>query len=456
MTLKRKLTILFDFIVGIILIVSFISIYLSFSKFRKEEFYDRLTKKAITVGQLLLDIDEVDSALLLKMEQNNPLSLPNEKITIYDFRNEIIFTNDFSHKINITNVLINKIRIEDRVQFAINNYEVLGLFYKGAYDRVVVIVAATDIYGLRKLKNLGLILIIVAGSSLILISIAGIFFAGRALSPISNIGKKMDHIEATRLNERLEEGNGRDEIAQLARTFNKMLERLEISFKVQKNFIANASHELRTPLTVITGQLEVVLMKARENEDYRQVITSVLDDIKNLNQISNRLLLLAQTSSEFSDISFSPVRIDDVIWQARNELLKRVKSYKIEVQFDESIDDENKLTVTGNEPLLKTAFSNLMDNGCKYSSNHLTDILFRSENDHLLLSFRDQGIGIASDELEMIFDPFYRAKNAQSFKGHGIGLSLVKRIILMHNGTITVQSQLDKGSDFIVVLPCII
>lgn len=454
MKLKRKLTILFDLIVAVIFIISFISIYLSFSKYRKEEFYDRLMKKAVTVGQLLLDIDEVDSALLLKMEHNNPLSLPNEKIVIYNYRDEIIFANDFSKKFNIPSELINKIRLEDQVQFTVDNYEALGLFYKGAYDRVVVIVAATDIYGIRKLNNLGLILIIVAASSLILINIAGIFFAGRALKPISNIGKKMDHIEATSLNERLEEATGKDEIAQLAGTFNKMLERLEIAFKVQKNFIANASHELRNPLTAITGQLEVVLMKSRENQEYRQVIFSVLEDIKNLNQISNRLLLLAQTSSEFSDANFTVIRIDDVIWQARNELLKRFKNYRIEVQFDDSIDDEKKLEIPGNELLLKTAFSNLMDNGCKYSQDHLTCINFSHKNAHLWLSFSDHGIGIAPEELNLIFDPFYRAKNARSFKGHGIGLSLVKRIIQLHNGTIDILSELNEGSEFTVSLPC--
>jgi signal transduction histidine kinase len=119
------------------------------------------------------------------------------------------------------------------------------------------------------------------------------------------------------------EGTENDEISKLAHTFNNMLERLETAFKMQKNFIANASHELRTPLTTITGQLEVALMNVRTNTEYENIMYSVLEDIKNLNTASNRLLLLAQASSETSEIDFRPVRIDDVVWQGVAELRKR-------------------------------------------------------------------------------------------------------------------------------------
>ncbi|MCK7462303.1 MAG: HAMP domain-containing protein [Sphingobacterium sp.] len=160
---------------------------------------------------------------------------------------------------------------------------------------------------------------------MIIVFFAGRIFADRALQPVSNIIAQVNGISITNLNERIDEGNGTDELARLAGTFNGMLQRLESAFRIQKNFIANASHELRTPLTVISGQLEVILMKARENEEYRNTIISVLDDIKNLNNLSNRLLLLAQASSEIAEITFSPLRIDDTLWNARTEILKREK-----------------------------------------------------------------------------------------------------------------------------------
>ncbi len=174
------------------------------------------------------------------------------------------------------------------------------------------------------------------------------------MSPISKIVNQVNKIEASNLNERLEEGNEKDEIVHLAKTFNNMLSRLEKAFRVQKNFIANASHELRTPLTVITGQLEVVLMKARSNEEYKNTLLSALDEIKDLNLLSNKLLLLAQTSAEQNDLNFSPIRIDDILWKARREILKRNEKNSIDINFGEGIDDDSKFTVSGNEFLLKT------------------------------------------------------------------------------------------------------
>jgi signal transduction histidine kinase len=453
MEMQKKLTYQFIAIVALILIVSLLAIYISFSQSRKEEFYDRLGSKAKLVAQMLLDIDEIDTELLKKIEKNNPLSLPNEKIIIYDYNNNIIYSNDDTGVLKITEEQINESRLEEEIKIKQKPYEILAHFYTGQYDRIIVFTAATDIFGLNKLKNLRIILLIVFVLSLGIVYAAGRIFATRALSPISNIITQVDGISVSNLNERVDEGNGKDEIARLAKTFNKMLQRLESSFKVQKNFIANASHELRTPLTVLTGQLEVVLMKARDNSEYRQTLISVLEDIKNLNLISNRLLILAQASSESDEVDFSVVRIDDVLWQARNEIIRRNKNYTANINFSASIDAEEKLIVYGNGLLMKTAINNLMDNACKYSANNQVNILLNCNNTTLEMKFIDSGIGIAKEELKMIFQPFYRSNNVMNIKGHGIGLSIVEKIILLHEGKIEVSSKPGKGSVFSLSLP---
>jgi signal transduction histidine kinase len=454
MEMQKKLTYQFIAIVALILIVSLLAIYISFSQSRKEEFYDRLGSKAKLVAQMLLDIDEIDTELLKKIEKNNPLSLPNEKIIIYDYNNNIIlYSNDDTGVLKITEEQINESRLEEEIKIKQKPYEILAHFYTGQYDRIIVFTAATDIFGLNKLKNLRIILLIVFVLSLGIVYAAGRIFATRALSPISNIITQVDGISVSNLNERVDEGNGKDEIARLAKTFNKMLQRLESSFKVQKNFIANASHELRTPLTVLTGQLEVVLMKARDNSEYRQTLISVLEDIKNLNLISNRLLILAQASSESDEVDFSVVRIDDVLWQARNEIIRRNKNYTANINFSASIDAEEKLIVYGNGLLMKTAINNLMDNACKYSANNQVNVLLNCNNTTLEMKFIDSGIGIAKEELKMIFQPFYRSNNVMNIKGHGIGLSIVEKIILLHEGKIEVSSKPGKGSVFSLSLP---
>lgn len=232
-----------------------------------------------------------------------------------------------------------------------------------------------------------------------------------------------------------------------------MLERIETAFNTQKNFIANASHEFGTPLTVITGQLEVALMNARNNEEYRKTIISVLGNIKDLNHISIRLLQLAQASSDFSEADFSTIRIDEILWQARKDTLKMHNEYKINISFSESIDDEYKLSIRGNEQLMRTALCNIIDNGCKYSNDHSIVIDFYNANNNIIMNFSDNGIGISKEDLKMIFQPFYRASNAIGTKGHGIGLSLVEKIIALHKGEIKVKSEIMKGSTFTISLP---
>jgi len=258
--------------------------------------------------------------------------------------------------------------------------------------------------------------------------------------------QQVDEISITSLNLRVDEGNGKDEIAMLAQTFNRMLARLESSFKVQRNFIANASHELRTPLTAITGQLEVSLMSERTREEYERVLNSVLEDIKSLNILSNRLLLLAQTSSESFQLKESSIRIDEIIWQSREEVLKHHPSYSIKIDIDRMLDEESKLVIKGDEQLIKAACVNLIENGCKYSTANSVEVMITFLDNHITVLFKDSGIGIDEKDLPNIFDPFFRGKNALDIKGHGIGLSMVKRIIVAHGGTIAINSQLAVGT----------
>ena len=117
----------------------------------------------------------------------------------------------------------------------------------------------------------------------------------------------------------------------------------------------------------ITGQIEVSLMKPRSQAEYEAILESVLEDIKNLNALSNGLLDLAKASSDISEIALLPLRIDEILWETRAELLERKKDYKVSIEFSKPIEDEKELTVLGNHHLLKTAIVNLMDNACKFS-----------------------------------------------------------------------------------------
>src|SRR4030042_637987 len=229
MEIRKKLLYQFITIVALILLLSSLAIYFSFSRIRKEEFYDRLDNKAKMVIQMLIEINEIDAELLKKIERNNPVTLPDEKIIIYDYQNNILYSTDENHVLKITPELLNEVRLTNDVRLKQKPYEILGQFYTSRYDRFVVFAAATDIFGLGKLYRLRMILIIVFFISLIIVFFSGRIFALRALKPISDIMSQVDAIGVSNLNLRVSEGNGMDEIALLARTFNKMLDRIEIA-----------------------------------------------------------------------------------------------------------------------------------------------------------------------------------------------------------------------------------
>src|SRR5690349_17329018 len=187
MNIRTKLTLRFILITAVILFLGSIFIYVFSADYREDEFYLRLQNKANNTAKLLIEVDEVDVDLLRRLERDNPISLPDEKITIYNFKDSILFTTDEEEVIRITKVLRDRVRLENEVRYRQDDYEVLGFLFKGEYDRFVVIAAARDIYGLRKLKNLLYILVSVFSVSIVVVSVTGWLYAGRALQPIAKV-----------------------------------------------------------------------------------------------------------------------------------------------------------------------------------------------------------------------------------------------------------------------------
>ena len=162
------------------------------------------------------------------------------------------------------------------MKFSKDGKEYLGILFEGQYDRFVTIASAYDQFGYSKLKNLRLVLLIVFIGSMLVTYLSGMFYSRNALKPISNVIREVDGISISNLGQRLDTGNGSDELAQLAITFNKMLDRLEHSFQMQRNFVSNVSHEMRTPITSLMGQIEVGLLKARKETEYKEILESRL------------------------------------------------------------------------------------------------------------------------------------------------------------------------------------
>jgi len=451
--IRTRLTIQFTYIVTIILILFSIIIYYFSADYREYEFYSRLRQKGINTAGLLIKVKEVDYNLLKIIDKYTINTMNDVKVLIFNYKDLLIYNSSDNDSIKISKSLLNKIRLSKTISYHEGEKEVVGFIYLDKNDQYIVISSALDSYGLKKLDNLKWIILIGFIISIGLTVYTGRIYAFRALKPMSDVVKQVDKITISSLDMRVNEGNGSDEIAQLAVTFNKMLERLESAFEMQRSFVSNASHELRTPLTSITGQIEVSLMKSRTQEEYEAILESILEDIKNLSALTNGLLDLAKASSDISAIAFHPLRIDEMLWESRDELIERKKAYNISIKFNEPIEDEKVLTVLGNDHLLKTALVNLMDNACKFSSDKSVEILLSIEGKFTVVEFKDSGIGIDIADIDNIFHPFFRAKNAKNIYGNGLGLPLADKIIKLHRGVISIESQLQKGTTITVTIP---
>ena len=452
MQIRTRLTLQFLLIGGIVMVITSAAIYFSSEQFRKEAFYNRLRNKARITAKLLLDADETDRSRFKELGEDYPADMQNEKIIILNFLNDTIYSTDETGEIAVRNDIVERIRLYERIHYQQGPYDVLGTLYTNTLNRFVVIAAATDTEGYLHLRKLKYILITVCLTSLLLFFIAGWIFSGRALKPISDVVTRVGKITITSMNLRVPEGNGTDELGRLAKTFNSMLQRLETSFNVQKEFISNASHELRTPLTSINGQIEVLLLKDRTTEEYRNALLSVLEDIRSLIDLANKLLLMARTGSETRVSYTDKIRTDEILWQIAEEMKRFRSDFRINISIDDSMTDSDQMIVSGDEYLVKTVFSNIIDNACKYSPDHTVDILLKHTADKIEISFADKGIGIEEKDLKKVFEPFYRAGNAISVPGTGIGLSLVSQIIKNHKGTIELSSVQGVGTTVRVIL----
>lgn len=453
MQIKTRLTILFTIITATILLIFASVIYFSAAKSRENEFYTLLKKEAYTKANLFLNA-QVNKQTLQEIYHNNRKTLNEVEVAIYNTNQQLLYHDavdiDF---VKETSKMLNTILSKGEISFYQDDWQVIGIDYEYQGQKYLITAAAYDQYGYSKLNNLLKTIIVVFIFSVIIIFLTGRIFSKKAFQPVNEMTEKATHISATNLDLRLETGGNKDEISQLAHTFNDMLNRLENSFDAQKSFVSNISHELRTPLAAIITELELSITKDRTNDEYKIVITNVLNDAKKLVRLSNSLLDFAKASYDPTEISFKPVRIDEILLDARQQVQNYNHNYKIDLNFKTDIDDENQISVNGNEYLLKVAFVNLLENGCKFSDDQKCKVSIIFSNDHVILTFSDHGIGISEKDMNFIFAPFHRGENKEFADGNGIGLPLTQKIVDLHNGSLAVSSQKNIGTIFTVEIP---
>jgi signal transduction histidine kinase len=447
MNIRTRLTLLFVLLVASIMLLFTVSVYYLYDQLRQQEFEQRLEGQALTTVRLREDVGQVPKGDLPEISE--------AQVTVYSTEGEILYNLDsLRSRFPISFSFLQKITPGKHHYIRLGNQEAVGVSYLTPRNQQLYIVASGfDKYGLGQLERLRTILFYSWFLSLAIVGIAGYLFATDALRPVAELIRQANAISATNIHMRLYVGRQRDELADLARTFNDLLSRLEVAFVSQKSFVSHASHELRTPLTVMMGHIEVTRLQARSSKDYEQALDGVLDEVKSMIRLVNGLLELARASSDSTMLNHQPVRIDELLWQAQSQIIQKKPEYQINIDFDNMPEQEEEMVVIGEEPLLQTAFQNLIENGCKYSPDNTVAVLLSFRRGQIQVTVSDHGYGIPETDLPHIFEPFYRSDSTMTISGHGIGLALTRRIIELHQGKITVQSVVGKGTTFKVTLP---
>lgn len=445
MQIKSRLTLQFASLVALILLITLVSVYqLSRLNF-ENRFYERLENKAVTTSKLLLGTQKVDTLLLKLIQQESTDTYFGENIEIYDKNYVKIYSSNDTINFQIGSSAFSQLEAERKIKFIYKQYEVLGIQYQKNQMVYYVFAGGRDEYGNARLQSLKKILAFLFSLMTIIGTLIGWVYSHRALRPINNVINNIQNISYD-LSERLRELDTKDEIGRLVTMFNNLLVRIEHSVETQKSFITNVSHELKNPLTKITSQLEVALLKERPNEEYKNLLQSILEDIKDLNHLSISLLDLASLENRSIKIKTMPTRIDQILWEVRDSIEASNKLFKVNIDSGGMPPDENYLSIEVNQDLIKIAIGNLIENACKFSENREATITFSWTLETLKIVIKDAGIGISDSDKKKIFEPFYRADNSFKSSGHGIGLSLSKRIIELHHGMLEIDSKVGFGT----------
>ncbi|MBK8556307.1 MAG: HAMP domain-containing protein [Lewinellaceae bacterium] len=440
MSLRLRLALWFSIFVQILLSIVFVIIYLQSAEFRQDEFYERLQQKALTTQRLLLDVQGVDSALLRIIDRNTFTTLPKENVQVFLDNDQLVYSSEDDPQMNTVDTLfLAAVRSNKDLQFTdpSTKKQSIGLLVENERVKSVVIASAYDLYGYRKLSNLRYVLIGTWMLSFFLSVLLAYLYVKEIVGrPLSALTVQVASIGEEDLSSRIMVPENQDELTLLAENFNALLERVEKAFEAQRNFLQYASHELRTPLANMLSETDNALSKERDAATYQQALLSLREEQTRLAELMNSLLMLTRSEDKNMGQRESATRIDEVLFYTIEEVKTAFPEYNITLDFVHIPDNESDLAIQAVEPLLRSAFRNLLENGCRYASDNTVKILIESTKKSLLVQFVNKGAVLSEQEARVLFTPFFRGGNTTGKKGFGLGLVIARRILSMHSASL--------------------
>lgn len=434
---------LFYTLVSVLTTVIIIAVFYIFStQYINKLYASYLREKAYLTAQKHWEKDEVDeqSYQIIQRKYDELLPEAHEILLNMDSLSEV---RDTLNKYLTQQQQALLIAGKDSIPFSFKYKDQLGaaLYYPDNEGNFIVLVMSRNAYGTEIQEHLLLLSIFLVLFSSVLIYFIGKIYSGRILVPLQHILKELKRIRANSLNRRLKQTGNNDELEEIIVTLNSMLDRLDSAFKAEKSFVSHASHELNNPITAIQGECEISLLKERSTGEYMEALQRISSESKRISNLIRHLLFLSRQDEELLKNNMEETSLQDML----TDLTTGNDRIRFHMQ-----EPGTQATVQANPYLLKIALKNIIDNACKYSEKEV-DITLSRTNQQTVVEIEDRGIGIPQEEIEHIFQSFYRGSNTHDYAGQGIGLSLTMKIISAYNGKLKISSEIEKGTKVRVI-----
>ncbi|MBJ6144529.1 HAMP domain-containing sensor histidine kinase [Hymenobacter sp. BT559] len=454
MQIRHKLLLWFAGLVSVLLLAFSAYVYVSYAEFRTQGFAQRLVRKAELLYQVLDDA-RVNEALA---------TLPEQAGYIYSPTDQLVYASPNAGDYHPSAAFLAEVRQQGRVAFDftspdhIYSKEGVALTFRRPSEpgRYLAIVTAYDNAGLTREHTLLRTLLYGYLGAVVLVAGLGLVFARWALLPFNRLISQLRRPGVTQPF-RLQPLHQHDEAGELAAAFNGLLARQEALAQSQQAFIAQASHELRTPLTTIKGWLETSLAYDADVSSLREGIRQAAQELDKLTALANGLLHLAHLEGLDTHLERQPLELMDLLLDVIDTVQHQRPAQRLALTVGEGVQQQTSAPVVlGNNHLLRTAITNLVDNACKYSDGQPVALRLEMHTDLAIrLTIEDRGIGIAPADAERIFQPLTRGSNSQQVSGFGIGLTLARQIVQLHRGQLWLRPRSGGGTVAEVGLPLV-
>lgn len=319
-------------------------------------------------------------------------------------------------------------------------------------DPLILQVATSSESLVRLRERHFLFLLIIIPLTILISAIFAILIAGKALDPIRITIERVKLLLQDGGHSPLPVPDTGDEIEELARTFNSMLQQVQQTLSAQEQFVSHASHQLNTPLTIMRGELEVLRSKERTPEEFNRFHDSLMQELHRLSQLVKDMLLVSRVEAGREHFTFSPLNLDEVITETLERLAPRARERQVALRYDVDpslMDGENLLVFPGERQLLVCLFENLIENAIKYSPSPSTvGVRLIGQSDGVRIEVWDNGPGPDDKLRQQLAHPsrFARGERTANVAGSGLGLYLAKKIADYHHAQLEISQNHPKGS----------